>query len=75
MNTANEIIALVKSHNWGPARRAIRELPVARVKYEDADKHNGGTAGILVDGVRVGQAANLLPGMDYAHEIAIRNNK
>jgi hypothetical protein len=57
----------VADHNYSTARALTRALlDSGRVSYEQADKHNGGTAQILVDGERVGQASVLTPGMEYA---------
>ena len=57
----------VQGHNYQTARALTRALlDSGRVAYEQADKNNGGTAQILVDGERVGQASVLTPGMEYA---------
>lgn len=60
---AAEVRANVQQFNYNTARRQIVELVhEGRVSKEQADKHNGGTAQILVDGERVGQASVLLVG-------------
>ncbi|AYN58531.1 hypothetical protein HOU70_gp50 [Arthrobacter phage Liebe] len=63
----------VGGHNYQTARALVRALlDSGRVAYEQADKHNGGTAQILVDGERVGQASVLTPGMEYADRLKIK---
>jgi len=53
----------VQGHNYNTARRLVAALaPTGRVSYEQADKHNGGTAQVLVDGEQVGQASVLMVG-------------
>lgn len=61
-------------HNYNTARALLATLVKAgRVAYEEADKHNGGTAKVLVDGEPVGQASSLLVGMDYATTKLVEN--
>ncbi|WLZ10614.1 hypothetical protein [Arthrobacter phage SWEP2] len=63
----------VAEHLYTTARQLTRALlDSGRVGYEQADKHNGGTAQILVDGERVGQASVLMPGMEYADRCKIQ---
>lgn len=63
----------VGDHNYNTARALTRALlDSGRVGYEAADKVNGGTAQILVDGERVGQASVLMPGMEYADRAKIQ---
>jgi len=67
--------ANVEQHTYNAARRQIAFLAnEGRVSQEQADKHNGGTAQILVDGERVGQASVLLvgPAAEYAVTRLIR---
>lgn len=57
----------VQEHNYSTARKLIAALlPAGRVSYEQADKHNGGTAHLKVDGEQVGQFSVLTPGLEFA---------
>ena len=57
----------VQDHNYRTARHLTRALlDAGHVAYDQADKHNGGTAHLLVDGEPVGQFSVLTPGMEYA---------
>lgn len=57
----------VNEHNYNTARALTKALlDSGRVSYDQADKHNGGTARLLVDGEPVGQFSVLTPGFEFA---------
>lgn len=63
----------VDAHHYEGARFTLRELvKTGVVAYEAADKHNGGTAKILVDGEPVGQASTLLVGLPHAEQKLVK---
>lgn len=50
-------------HDYATARALVAEFhSIGMVGYQQADKHNGGSAQVLVDGEPVGQASRLLVG-------------
>jgi hypothetical protein len=57
----------VSEFNYRTARSLTKALlDSGRVAYDQADKHNGGTAHILIDGEPVGQFSVLTPGLEQA---------
>lgn len=62
----------VQQHQYQTARQVTKQLAAAgRVSYQQADKHNGGTAHLLIDGEQVGQASVLTPGWEYSERLMI----
>ena len=73
---AEKVAAAHDSHNYRLARELVKAYAFSGfVHFEAADFVNGGTAAIVINGVRVGQASRLMVGLDYAFEKAIYRAK
>lgn len=73
---AEKVADAYNSHNYRFARELVKAYAFSGlVRFEAADHVNGGTAQIIIDGVRVGQASSLMVGLDYAFAKAIYRAK
>lgn len=73
---AEKVSAAYKAHAYHLARPLIKAYALSgMISFEAADWVNGGTAQVIINGVRVGQASRLMVGLDYALEKAIRRTK